>query len=66
MAGGSTSSFYGEYAKDFNLQVTVVEFDRLMAEIGEKYFGHEESDRVKVVIDDGANFAKTARSEGRK
>ncbi|PAV85219.1 hypothetical protein WR25_04178 [Diploscapter pachys] len=63
MAGGSMSSFYGEYAKDFNLQVTVVEFDRLMAEVGEKYFGHEESDRVKVVIDDGANFAKTARSE---
>ncbi|PAV71847.1 hypothetical protein WR25_12471 [Diploscapter pachys] len=63
MAGGSMSSFYGEYAKDFNLQVTVVEFDRLMAEVGEKYFGHEESDRVKVIIDDGANFAKTARSE---
>ena len=43
-----------------------MEIDSAMKEVAKKWFGLEENDRQRVLIDDGVEFMKKLPDEGKK
>uniref|UniRef100_A0A1B0CKW4 Putative spermine/spermidine synthase n=1 Tax=Lutzomyia longipalpis TaxID=7200 RepID=A0A1B0CKW4_LUTLO len=62
LGGGGLCIFLQKCLKNSN--ITAVEIDPAMLNVATEFFGLEQSEHLKVVIDDGINFLKEAAERG--
>lgn len=59
LGGGYLPGLFQAYLPDYHL--TVVEVDRLVAELAQTYFGFQPGGNINLVIDDGRDFLESQR-----
>ncbi|ETN79018.1 hypothetical protein NECAME_00392 [Necator americanus] len=52
--------------KGFQLNITVVDIDPVMKRVAEKWYGFQESNLHRIVIDDGIEYSRKASEKGEK